>query len=216
MNVVSTFAARTWKFFIRACVRPLLCRYTVLQPVDGINLCSGAQHIPGYWGIDLDPRADLIMDLAKSDLPFAAGSIAWAICTSGINYFDRGRAQALIRETYRVLRPGGVARFSVQDLESLAKRYLEKDWEFFGQRLPSGEERFPGPTLADKFVAWFYGHPTAGGPCRYMYDFESLALLFREAGFRTVERRSYRDSRLEHIDMIDNRPEQMFFLEGVK
>lgn len=204
------------RVIVRGTIRPLLCRYTNWYQVRRVNLCCGTQTVPGYWGIDLDERADLIMDLAKSDLPFPTSSLDSVICTSAINYFTRARAAELIREVYRVLRPGGQTRFSVQDLESLAKRYLEKDKEFFYQRLPNNTERFPGPTLADKFVSWFYDHPTAGGPCRYMYDFESLSFLFHEAGFTRVVRRDYLESRLRHIDLIDNRRDQMFFLEGVK
>jgi ubiquinone/menaquinone biosynthesis C-methylase UbiE len=138
------------------------------------------------------------------------------VCTSGINYFTRGRAQQLISETFRVLKSGGIARFSTQDLKSLTRRYVEKDTEFFFQLLPDGNQRFEGATLGDKFVAWFYGYTTPGGPCRYFYDYESLAHLFTEAGFTVIEQRAYRSSRLESVDWIDNRPEQMFFLEAVK
>jgi len=49
-----------------------------------------------------------------------------------------------------------------------------------------------------------------------VYDFESLALLFKNAGFRTVEQKKYRESVLADIEKIDNRPEQMFFLEATK
>jgi predicted SAM-dependent methyltransferase len=201
---------------VRGSIRAVLCRYTDWYKIKKINICSGGQKVPGYWGIDLDFRSDLIIDLAKKNLPFPAESIECVICTSGINYFTRNRALELVRETHRVLRPGGVARYSVQDLEWLTRRYLEKDWVFFGQKLPNGEDRFKGETLADKFVAWFYGYHTAGGPCRYMYDYTSLATLFMEAGFEIVEKRGYLDSRLDYIEMIDNRPEQMFFLEAVK
>ena len=40
--------------------------------------------------------------------------------------------------------------------------------------------------------------------------------LFKMAGFSVVEKRAFQESRLEDIEMIDNRPDQMFFLEAVK
>ena len=55
--------------------------------INHINLCSGKQNIPNYWAIDLDPNADLILNLSKGKLPFNSNSIKSVICTSGINYF---------------------------------------------------------------------------------------------------------------------------------
>jgi hypothetical protein len=117
---------------------------------------------------------------------------------------------------YRVLKPGEIARFGVQDMENIARKYVDKDASFFFQRLPDGRERFEGPTIGDKFAAWFYGYVIKGVSCRYFYDYESLAFLFTNAGFRIVEKKPYLVSRLDHIDLIDNRPDQMFFLEAIK
>ena len=181
-----------------------------------INLCSGQQDIPGYIGIDKFPGADVVLDLDRNDLPFADNSLDTVVCMSAINYFTRQRGEQLIVETYRVLKPGGIARFGVQDLESISQRYVVKDDEFFFQKLPDGRERFEGPTRGDKFAAWFYGYPIDGVPCRYFYDYESLAYLFSKAGFSRIEQRKYMESNLEQIKLIDNRADQMFFLEATK
>lgn len=183
--------------------------------VRKINLCCGAQKIPGYFGIDFGGEVDLGLDLVKDNLPFKNNSLETVICISAINYFTRTRGQEIVSEVYRVLQPGGVARFGVQDLESIARRYVEKDIDFFFQKLPDGRERFEGATLGDKFAAWFYGY-VAVGPCRYFYDYDSLAYLFKAAGFSIVEKKQYRESSLEHIELIDNRLDQMFFLEAIK
>ena len=181
-----------------------------------LNLCAGTQRIPGWFSIDVDGDVDLKLDLSRTNLPFAGESARAVACISAINYFTPGRAEELVRETYRVLAPGGVARFAVQDMEALARRYVERDLGFFDQRTADGRQRFPGDTLGDKFVAWFYGYRAGGSPCRYAYDYESLAPLFRRAGFSVVERRDFRSSRLADADHLDNRPDQMFFLEAVK
>jgi predicted SAM-dependent methyltransferase len=184
--------------------------------VKKINLCSASQIIPEYLSVDFIGKVDLRLDLEKSNLPFDDNSLDSVVCMSAINYFTRSRGQEIVNEVYRVLRKGGVTRFGVQDLFSLARRYVDKDTEFYNQLLPNGSERFQGATIADKFVQWFYGHAIKGHPCRYFYDYDSLALLFQEAGFSVVERKAYLESRLEHIELIDNRPEQMFYLEAIK
>jgi SAM-dependent methyltransferase len=196
--------------------REVLRRKIKWSEVSKINLCCGSQKIRGYFGIDFSRGADLVLDLSRNDLPFRDGSLDAVICISAINYFTRKRAQEIVNEVYRVLKSGGIARFGVQDMEAIAKKYVKKDRGFFYQKLPDGRERFEGPTLGDKYAAWFYGYAIKGVPCRYFYDYESLAYLFVYARFSTVERKDFQKSRLDNIDKIDNRPEQMFFLEAVK
>jgi len=197
-------------------MRSFTARYRATHVEPFVNLCGGPVRIPGYCNIDLDPSSDLMLDVSRDPLPFPDASVRVVICISAINYFSLERAQVLVDETHRVLEAGGIARFGVQDMKALARRYVEGDREFFFQRLANGRERFPGDTLGDKFASWFYGHESYGGPCRYMFDYESLAKLFEKSGFSIIEPRGFRDSRLEGIDLIDNREDQMFFLEALK
>ena len=184
--------------------------------VRRVNLCCGPKQVPGYFGIDFIAGCDLRLDLSLCDLPFANDTLEAIVCISAINYFTRRRAEELVLETFRVLRPGGVCRMGVQDMRALAERYLRNDTEFFFQKLPDGRDRFEGPTIGDKFAAWFYGYEIKGIPCRYFYDYDSLAYLFKAAGFSIVDKKQFRESCLKDIELIDNRPDQMFFLEAVK
>jgi predicted SAM-dependent methyltransferase len=196
---------------------PLMKRGFWLPNETKINIGSGGLKIAHYFGLDVHPQADLTIDLESQDLPFPNNSMEVVTCISTINYFGRERGQELIVETYRILKPGGIARFGVQDLEAIAGKYVQRDAEFFFQKLPDGRERFRGTTMADKINSWFYGYETTRGKHgKYFYDFETLALLFQQAGFTQIEKMGYRESRLDHIDQIDNRADQMFFLEAVK
>lgn len=182
-----------------------------------VNICGGGNVIPGYANIDLSPKADVNLDLEKKLLPFKENSIEIAVCISAINYFSRARGEKIIKDTYRILKTEGVARFGVQDLRSIAQRYVNNDRDFFFQKLPSGKDRFQGETVADKINSWFYGYETTGRKrCKYFYDFETLSLLFKKAGFKTIEKKCYRESIIEEVNFIDNREDQMFFLEAVK
>jgi SAM-dependent methyltransferase len=181
-----------------------------------VNLCSGPQRVNGYYGIDVSATADLSLDLAIYDLPFLPGTLEVVVCMSAINYFSRERAQQIVKQIFRALKPGGVARFGVQDMKALAKKYVEADESFFFQKGSDGKDRFEGPTIGDKFAAWFYGYFAGRSGCKYFYDFESLAYLFSKAGFSLVERREFQDSRIEDVMLLDNRPDQMFYLEAVK
>jgi len=184
-----------------------------------VNLCNGGISVPNFFSTDIRPDADLYLDLEKELLPFPDNSLEYVVCISSINYFTRDRGEEIIQDTYRALRPGGVARFAVQDLRMIADKYIRGDREFFYQKRTdgSGRDRFPGETMADKINTWFYGYASRKGTGgRYFYDYETLALLFKKAGFAIIEERRFQDSRIPHIDAIDNRPDQMFFLEAVK
>ncbi|MDP4266263.1 MAG: hypothetical protein Q8880_02360 [Bacteroidota bacterium] len=181
-----------------------------------INLCCGSQKIPGYLGIDILPDSDIYLDLNNNNLPIVDNSVESLICMSAINYFSYKRAEEIIKEVYRILCSGGITRFGVQDLELISKLYVEKNFDFFFQKLSNGNERFEGETLGDKYVAWFYGYNASGNCCKYFFDYDSLYNIFKKAGFSIIEKKEYMNSRLENIDYIDNRPEQMFYLEAIK
>lgn len=186
------------------------------QGIRRANLCCGLQRVPGYIGLDTLPRVDVEIDLARENLPFGDCSLETIVWMSAINYFPRRRAQELVHEIFRVLHVEGVCRVGVQDMRLLAERYIREDKDFFFQKLSSGQDRFEGHTIGDKFAAWFYGYAVGSNHCCYAYDFDSLAYLFREAGFTQIERRAFGESRIPDILFLDNRPDQMFYLEAVK
>lgn len=163
-------------------------------------MCSGPRKLEGYINIDITPNSDLVIDLEKSLLPFEDESVETIVCISAINYFSRDRALEIINDVYRKLCNGGVARFAVQDLKILTKKYLEQDENFFFEKTADGSDRFPGDTYADKFNEWFYGFPSLGKHCKYVYDFESLAFLFHKAGFKIVEEKNITKAELKILN----------------
>jgi MoaA/NifB/PqqE/SkfB family radical SAM enzyme/predicted SAM-dependent methyltransferase len=181
-----------------------------------INLCSGQSPLDGFINIDISQHADIVLDLEHKFLPFNDDSVDAVVCISAINYFSYSRGAEIVKDVYRVLRPGGVARFATQDLKVLSEKYLARDRSFFFQKLADGRDRFQGLTFADKFNEFFYGFYSGDKHCKYVYDFESLEVHFRSAGFAIIDRKEYRQSRIAGAEAFDNRPEQMFFLEAVK
>jgi MoaA/NifB/PqqE/SkfB family radical SAM enzyme/predicted SAM-dependent methyltransferase len=181
-----------------------------------INLCSGTINLDDYTNIDIGIDADISLDLEKDLLPFDDESIDAVVCISAINYFTPERGAEIIKDVYRVLKQGGIARFASQDLKILTEKYLSRDEKFYFEKLQGGSDRYPGETFAGKLNNFFYGFEVAGKNCKYVYDYETLELVFKRAGFNDVSQRKFRESLLTGIEKIDNRPEQMFFLEAFK
>lgn len=189
----------------------------IRKSVRKINLCGIRLSDDNFFNIDLNPKSDLVIDLEKRLLPFKDNTAEVVVCISAVNYFTRERGAEIIKDVYRVLKLGGIARFGTQDLFEISKKYVNMDKDFFYQKLQNGKDRFHGKTMADKINSWFYGYKTNRGKYgKYFYDFETLALLFKEAGFSKIEKKNFMESLIPEIKQIDNRSDQMFFLEAVK
>jgi SAM-dependent methyltransferase len=71
--------------------------------------------VPGVRVIDLRAR-----------LPFADGSADAVYHSHVLEHLERGQAAAFLAECRRVLKPGGVLRIAVPDLEGICRRYLRE------------------------------------------------------------------------------------------
>ena len=130
-----------------------------------------------------------------------------------IEHMPRWQGLALLREIMRVLRPGGVVRFATPDLKELVADYQRGEKrgaataaDAFMQILATYAER-PGRRAASLSQRLF----TA--PHQWLYDAESLTLLFEEAGLVDVAARPFHDSALPDIDALESRDESLF-VEG--
>ncbi len=100
-----------------------------------------------------------------------------------LEYFDREEVVNVLRDWYRVLKPGGIIRLAVPDFSQLARLYLEK-----GLKL----DRILGPLYGKMGNPPFY-HKTT-------YDLEDLTQLLFDCGFNQVRRYDWRDTEHAHID----------------
>ncbi len=181
-----------------------------------INLCGGPVEIYGYTNVDIC-LGDIIIDLEEELLPFPDNSADVIACNGAIGYFTKERAVEIIADVYRVLKVGGVTRFGTQDLRMLAEKYVKRDINFYFQKLDNGQDRFPGKTFCEKLNEWFSGHHSGlGKHCKYVYDFETLFYIFDKAGFIDIARMEYLESTIPEVHQLDNRQDQLFFLEAIK
>src|SRR5712664_2349080 len=92
-----------------------------------LNLGCGERFHPDWINLDLAAGQSNVIshDLARG-IPFAAESVDVVYHAALFEHIRRGDAANFLRETHRVLKPGGIVRVGVPDLEKICRTYLEK------------------------------------------------------------------------------------------
>src|SRR5260370_19979136 len=91
-----------------------------------LNIGCGQRFHPEWVNLDLHPASHAVQlwDLRK-DLPFHDGSFDVVYHSHVLEHFSRSDGLRLLERCRRVLRPNGIIRIAVQDLEHIARLYLE-------------------------------------------------------------------------------------------
>lgn len=90
-----------------------------------LNLGCGHHFHPGWTNVDFVSTAEGVIaaDLTKG-IPFPDASFDFAYHSHLLEHFSRSDAEPFLRECCRVLRPNGILRVAVPDLEQIVKTYL--------------------------------------------------------------------------------------------
>ncbi|MEI7780644.1 MAG: methyltransferase domain-containing protein [Planctomycetota bacterium] len=90
-----------------------------------LNLGCGGRFHPAWTNVDMAPVDDsVIRHNLRRPLPFAAGTFDAVYHSHVLEHLGQDDAATFVRECYRVLRPGGVVRIAVPNLETIARLYL--------------------------------------------------------------------------------------------
>ena len=162
-----------------------------------VNL--GGIELKGFTNIDISSKADMQVDLEQERIPIEDSVVDVLISMNFIGYLSKERAQFIIDDVYRILKPGGVCRFGTQDLMLICDKYLQGHPDF----------------QCDRINEWFNGYTANGKNCKYVYDIGTLQELFKKALFISAMGFRYQES-ISDLGIYDNRPEQQFFIEAFK
>lgn len=92
-----------------------------------LNLGCGKSYHPLWTNIDfVSTGPDVLAHNLLSGIPFSDHSFDAVYHSHVLEHFSKGEAQSFIAECYRVLKPAGVLRVIVPDLEGIVKCYLTK------------------------------------------------------------------------------------------
>ena len=135
-------------------------------------------------------------DLTRG-IPFDDNSVDYIYASHFLDSLTRPDAVHILEEAARVLRPGGLIRVSVSDLERNIALYLSGDREAALLRL------YPQSLSRANLRYW-------------MYDFPTLQAALLAAGFIDIERREFQCGEVPDAALLDNRPDESLFVEARK
>ncbi len=134
----------------------------------------------------------------RQPLPYPNASLEGVFGCHVLEHLTSAEAEATLREAHRVLRPGGVVRIAVPDLDEVIAEYDPAEPEAFLDGLLQSRER-----TTSRHRHW------------WLYNERSLRELLERTGFRDIQRRAYREGACPDVERIDSRPESLF-MEGVR
>ena len=168
-----------------------------------LQLGTGGNFMEGWLNTDLFPfsRATAFMDVTKR-FPLPDASFDYIFSEHQIEHVSYPDGASMLRECFRVLRPGGLVRLATPDLAKLLSLYQDPNGE--GKRYIQWiTDRFmpecPGysPVFVINLCMRFAGH-------QFLYDAATLRTLLGSIGFVDIEQCEPNVSRHAALNGIDS------------
>jgi len=140
-----------------------------------LHLGCGIRYIPDFIHIDIRkfPHIDYVTSVDKLDM-FKDNSVDLIYACHLLEHFRRNQIENVLKEWYRVLKPGGILRLAVPDFEKLVEVYFKyKDLKLILGPLV-GRQDYPEST---HYV---------------VFDFSTITEILKKVGFKNIHRYDWR------------------------
>lgn len=160
----------------------------------------------------------VVHDLSKG-LPFDNDSVDVVYHSHMLEHINRMDARAFLKENYRVLKPGGILRVVVPDMEILCRKYISAIGAGEGLSLESYEhyieEIIEQCVRVEAFGSSRQSQPRRlienlilgdarkrGETHQWMYDCMSLSKILKGIGFKSIEKKEFDQSDIPEWNAI--------------
>lgn len=182
---------------------------TAERELRRLNWGCGSSPDGGWINSDIKegPGIDISCDILKG-LPLDTDSIDYIASIHTLPELSYPQIEPALVELRRVLRPAGLVRLSLPDLDKAIRAYVDGDTDYW--LVPDEDVRSVGGKMIVQ-LTWY-------GYSRSMYTFDFIEELLYRAGFRRVERCSFGQTASEHGEIVelDDRETESIFVEAVK
>ena len=177
--------------------------------VRRLNWGCGEHPEPGWLNSDVKnvPGIDIVADV-RAGLPLESDSIDYITSIHALPELPYPDLVPALRELRRVLKPGGILRLALPDLERGIEAYRSGNRDYF--HVPDEDARSLGAKFVTQMI-WY-------GYSRSLFVPDFVEELLERAGFSRVDRCRYRETAgpWPEIVALDNREPESLFVEGVK
>jgi SAM-dependent methyltransferase len=174
-----------------------------------LNWGCGDTGEPGWINSDLKdgPGIDISADI-RNGLPVDSDSLDYIVSIHALPMISYPDLVPVLEELKRMLKPGGVLRLSLPDLEKGIDAYRRGDRSYF--LVPDDDVESLGGKLIVHML--WYGYSVT------LFTPDFAEELLRNAGFSAIHHCDYQQtaSDLAGITDLDNREAESLFIEGVK
>ena len=153
------------------------------------------------------PGVDLVADI-REGLPLESDSVDYIASIHSLPEIPFTEIVPALSELRRVLKPGGVLRLVLPDLDKGIAAYQRRDAEYF--KIPDEDARSLGAKFVTQMV-WY-------GYSRSLFTYEFIEEQLQNAGFSSVANCGFKRtvSPYPEIVELDNRERESLFVEAVK
>jgi predicted SAM-dependent methyltransferase len=177
--------------------------------VKRLNWGCGSWAEPGWINSDIaeSPGVDIVCDI-RDGLPLEDESIDYAVSIHALPEIPYPELVPTLEELRRVLKPGGVLRLALPDIEKGFEAYRGGDRDYF---LVPDEE---WSKLGSKFIVQMIWY----GYSRTLFTPDFAQELLQKAGFSQVAGCAFKQTRSAYPEIVelDNRERESLFVEAVR
>jgi predicted SAM-dependent methyltransferase len=178
---------RAYHYLLHGHLARTLTVWRYLRSTDEprLQLGGGPNLLEGWLNADV-VNGEIFLNVTRR-FPIPDASLAYVYTEHMIEHVSEEQGQHVLRESHRVLRPGGVLRLTTPDLRKVITIYaddnpvvsLDECLAFLNETLPNQPHPRAAQMLNTYMRAW--GH-------QFVYDEEDLRAKLLEAGFSDVKR----------------------------
>jgi predicted SAM-dependent methyltransferase len=148
---------------------------------------GASDHVLDDWlNTDISPHSKSVVYLdATKRFPFGDSTFHYIVGEHMIEHLEYHGAEVMMRECFRILKPGGRVRFATPDLQVLLALYSEDQTETQRKYIDWAVTRFMPEVRESKNVFVINNFFRAWGHC-FLYDQQTLRYALYASGFRDI------------------------------
>jgi predicted SAM-dependent methyltransferase len=163
-----------------------LAKYKRENKVHKLHIGCGGNYLKGWFNTDLFPNARRTKLDSTKTFPYPDNTFDYIFTEHMIEHVPYAAGQVMLRECYRVLKPGGILRLITPDVKFLMSLYNDREKQINKDYIKWNSELFfkdGSPHTATSVINNFYrdwGH-------RYIYDIPTMRDAMTKAGFSEIK-----------------------------